>query len=53
MPDRLKDRELERRRAIVEHRGKTLRIIIAKTRKCFTIVTIFPDPGQIPDITLD
>ena len=29
-----------------------LRVVIAKTIKCLTIATIFPDPGKRPDIVL-
>lgn len=49
VPDRLKSIEIERRRAIVKYRCKTLRAVIAKTIKCLTIVTVFPDPRKRPD----
>ena len=52
VPDRLKGIEIERRRTIVKYKCKTLRVVIAKTIKCLTIVTIFPDPGKRLDIVL-
>ncbi len=51
VPDNLKGIEIERR-VVVKYRCRTLRVVIAKTIKCLTIVTIFPDPGRRPDVTL-
>ncbi|AET32470.1 hypothetical protein [Pyrobaculum ferrireducens] len=36
---------IERRRAVVKYRCKTLRVVVAKTLRCYLIVTVFPDPG--------
>ncbi len=52
IPDRFRDLELERRRTTIKYKCKTLRVVIAKTRGCFTIVTVFPYPGKTPDIML-
>ncbi|WP_333638885.1 hypothetical protein [Pyrobaculum aerophilum] len=52
VPERLRGIELERRRTTVKYRCKTLRVVIAKTINCFTIVTIFPDPEKQPDLEL-
>ncbi|MEM4792242.1 MAG: hypothetical protein QXS00_04885 [Pyrobaculum sp.] len=53
VPERLRGLELERRRATVKYRCKTLRVVIAKTGNCYTVVTIFPDPGRRPDLELE
>lgn len=53
VPERLSGFELERRRTTVKYRCKTLRVVIAKTASCYTIVTIFPDPGRRPDLELE
>ena len=52
MPNRLKGIGIERRRTIVKYKCGTLRAVIAKTIRCLTIVTIFPDPGKRLDIVL-
>lgn len=52
VPERWRGVEKERRSAIVKFRGKTLRIVVAKTGKCYFIVTAHPYGGVQHDIDL-
>ncbi|AEA11621.1 hypothetical protein TUZN_0118 [Thermoproteus uzoniensis 768-20] len=53
VPDRLIGLELERRRTVVKYRCKTLRVVVAKTQRCYLIVTVFPDPGSAPHFVVE
>ena len=53
VPERFIGLELERRRAVVKYRCKTLRVVVAKTPRCYLIVTVFPDPGRAPHFVVE
>ncbi|MGC8584163.1 MAG: hypothetical protein ACP5MH_10620 [Thermoproteus sp.] len=53
VPDRLIGLELERRRTVVKYRCRTLRVVVAKTPRCYLVVTVFPDPGRAPHFVVE
>lgn len=45
--------ERERRVAVVKFRGKTLRVVIAKTDVCYLVITAHPYGGRPYDVDCD
>ena len=52
VPEKRKEIEVGRKRAIVKYRCRTLRVVVAKTSSCYLLVTAHPYPERSPDLTL-
>jgi hypothetical protein len=53
VPERWRGVERERRSAVVRFCGRTLRVVVARTDRCYFIVTAHPYGGAPHDVDLN